>query len=156
MQANRWRDTGPERELRTLLHRLGYRYRVNLPIPAGRRRRADIAFTRKKVAVFIDGCYWHGCPIHASWPKTNSEFWRQKIEANKIRDHETDELLARAGWRVVRAWEHQDPAAVASMIASILDPSDSRKRDTISVPLQRKPARPLASRRPREDPRAEP
>ncbi len=120
MQANRWRDTGPEREIRALLHRRGFRYRVNLPILTGRRRRADIAFTRHKLAVFVDGCFWHGCPIHGTWPKANADFWRQKIEANQARDRDTDEKLATSGWRVVRAWEHEDPAAVVDQVIAHL------------------------------------
>lgn len=113
MQRQARRDTGPEMALRSELHRLGLRYRVNArPLP-GFRRRADIIFTRARVAVFVDGCFWHGCPEHASTPKANSEWWRDKIAANVARDRDTDSRLQDAGWSVVRVWEHEDPLTSA-------------------------------------------
>lgn len=121
MQANRRRDTGPELRLRRLLHAAGLRYRVDYPPLAGVRRRADVAFTRSRVAVFVDGCYWHGCPTHG--PKkfgTNAEFWTAKIAANRARDADTDARLEAAGWRVLRFWEHDDPAAAARRIESVV------------------------------------
>jgi DNA mismatch endonuclease (patch repair protein) len=112
MKGQRRRDTAPEVALRSELHRLGLRFRVDAPLP-GLRRRADVLFTKSRVAVFIDGCFWHGCPEHGTWPKNNAEWWRRKIEANKARDADTEEQLNASGWLVVRAWEHDDPKGVA-------------------------------------------
>jgi DNA mismatch endonuclease (patch repair protein) len=106
--------------VRSELHRRGLRYRVDrAPIP-GLRRRADIVFPRRRVAVFIDGCFWHGCPDHGTWPKANADWWRAKIEANRTRDRDTDQRLASAGWTVVRAWDHEDAILVADRIAETL------------------------------------
>ncbi len=120
MKATRQRDTAPEVKLRSELHRLGLRYRVDAcPIP-GWRRRADLVFHRARVAVFVDGCFWHGCPIHATWPTANAGFWRDKIETNRRRDCDTDRVLELAGWLSVRVWEHEDPAAAATRVAGIV------------------------------------
>lgn len=116
MRANRGRDTGPELAVRRALHRMGLRYRVDHPLPFDRRRRADISFTRARVAVFIDGCFWHGCPEHGTTPRTNAEFWSEKIARNRTRDVDTTARLERAGWMVLRFWEHEDPRAVAERI----------------------------------------
>jgi DNA mismatch endonuclease, patch repair protein len=106
MRANRRRDTAPELRLRRALHRRGHRYRVDhQPLP-GLRRRADVVFTRWRVAVFVDGCFWHGCPAHGTQPRANADYWRAKIDRNVERDRETDDLLVEAGWSVVRVWEH--------------------------------------------------
>ena len=117
MSVARRRDTGPERALRSELHRLGLRFRLHRRL-AGLRREADVVFGPARVAVFIDGCFWHGCPQHATWPKANADFWRTKIETNRRRDADTDERLAGAGWEVVRIWEHEDPAEAARLIAA--------------------------------------
>jgi DNA mismatch endonuclease (patch repair protein) len=107
MQAVRRRDTKPELRLRKELHRRGLRFYVDrAPLPK-MRRRADLVFPRKKVAVYVDGCFWHGCPIHGTWPKNNADWWRQKIQGNQARDRDTDRKLADAGWTVVRVWEHE-------------------------------------------------
>jgi DNA mismatch endonuclease (patch repair protein) len=107
MQAVRRRDTKPELLLRKELHRRGLRFYVDrAPLPK-MRRRADLVFPRKKVAVYVDGCFWHGCPIHGTWPKNNADWWRQKIQGNQARDRDTDRKLADAGWTVVRVWEHE-------------------------------------------------
>jgi DNA mismatch endonuclease (patch repair protein) len=119
MQSTRRRDTPGEVALRTRLHRLGFRYRIDYHLP-GTRRRADIVFVRARIVVFVDGCFWHGCPTHGTWPKTNSVWWRQKIEANRCRDRDTDRKLRVAGWKVLRFWEHFDPAAAAELVASTL------------------------------------
>ncbi|MGW5054865.1 very short patch repair endonuclease [Actinokineospora sp. NPDC004072] len=117
MSRQRARDTAVEMALRRALHAAGLRYRVHRrPVP-GVRREADVAFTRARVAVFVDGCFWHGCPEHATWPKSNADFWRAKIEGNRARDRDTDARFAAAGWRVVRVWEHEDPAAAAARVA---------------------------------------
>lgn len=121
MQANRGRDTVPELAVRRRLHRDGYRYRVQYPVPGAPRRRVDIAFPRQKVAVEIRGCFWHGCESHASWPKSNSAWWRRKILGNKDRDAETEALLRDAGWVVVVGWEHDDPDAVVDEVEAAVD-----------------------------------
>ncbi|PPK70468.1 very short patch repair endonuclease [Actinokineospora auranticolor] len=113
MSRQRARDTGTEIALRRALHALGLRYRVHRRPVTGVRREADVVFTRAKVAVFVDGCFWHGCPDHATWPKRNADFWRTKIETNRRRDQDTDTRLDDAGWLAVRVWEHEDPAAAA-------------------------------------------
>lgn len=77
-------------------------------------------FTRRKVAVFVDGCFWHGCPEHGTWPERNATFWREKILANKTRDADTNERLTDAGWIVIRIWEHEDPAVAADLVESAL------------------------------------
>jgi DNA mismatch endonuclease, patch repair protein len=107
MRANRSRDTSPERTLRSALHVLGFRYRVaSRPLP-DLRRTADLVFRSARVAVFVDGCYWHGCPEHYTEPTTNAEYWRSKIGRNKARDVDTDRRLRMAGWTPLRIWEHE-------------------------------------------------
>ena len=108
MRGNRSRDTRPELAVRSAVHRLGLRFRVSArPLP-GIRRSADLVFTGARVAVFVDGCYWHGCTKHKALPKTNTEFWAQKIAANAERDRLVDRALTDAGWLVLRFWEHDD------------------------------------------------
>lgn len=114
------RDTKPELELRQRLFARGLRYRVDAPILGSIRRRPDIVFPRARVAVFVDGCFWHGCPEHASWPKANGTFWREKIETNQVRDRDTDRRLAAAGWFVVRVWEHEDADQAADRLEKIV------------------------------------
>lgn len=120
MRANRSRDTKPETALRSLLHRRGLRFRVDVsPIP-GVRRRADLVFPRLRVAVFVDGCFWHGCPEHATWPKANADFWREKIETNRRRDEDTNQKFMEAGWMVLRVWEHEDIEEAAQRIERVI------------------------------------
>ena len=116
MLGNRSRDTKPEMLVRSLVHRRGLRYRVSQRPIANVRRTADLVFRRAKVAVNVDGCFWHGCEQHYKEPKTNTEYWRNKIDGNRRRDRETDELLTAAGWLALRFWEHEDPAEVAETI----------------------------------------
>lgn len=116
MQANRGRDTGPELALRSILHARGLRFRVNQPLPFDRRRRADVTFTRARLYVFVDGCFWHGCPEHYIAPKTRSAFWAEKVEGNRVRDADTRMRLEQAGARVLRFWEHQDPSEAADVV----------------------------------------
>ncbi|WP_081586179.1 very short patch repair endonuclease [Tsukamurella sp. 1534] len=116
MQANKSRDTRPELALRRAVHGLGLRYRVDKAPIAGLRRRADLVFPRQKVAVFLDGCFWHGCPEHHTVSKTNSAFWQEKVEVNRRRDRETDRRLADEGWTVVRVWEHENVSAGAARV----------------------------------------
>lgn len=116
-QASR-RDTQPEIRVRRLLHAQGLRYRVAYPFPGYRRRTIDIAFTRVRIAVFIDGCFWHGCPEHGTRPRANSDWWATKITANRSRDEDSTRLLIDLGWEVLRFWEHQDPEEAVQVIAS--------------------------------------
>lgn len=119
MLAANQTDTKPELELRAALNALGLEFQVNVPV-AGTRRRADILFDEAKVAVFVDGCFWHGCPIHGTWPKENAEFWREKIEANRRRDADTNERLKSAGWLTIRVWEHEEMESVAHTILELV------------------------------------
>ncbi|WP_190129842.1 very short patch repair endonuclease [Streptomyces mashuensis] len=114
------RDTAPEVAVRRLLHREGHRFRLHRPVPGMPRRTIDIAFPGVRVAVFLDGCFWHGCPQHATSPKANAEWWRQKLDRNMTRDRETTERLTEAGWTVLRFWEHEDPVTVAADIAAVV------------------------------------
>ncbi len=125
MQRQRRKDTAPELTLRSLLHRGGLRFRVDYSLP-GTRRRADIVFPWVQVAVFVDGCFWHGCSEHGSWPKANAEWWREKIETNQHRDRDTEARLAAAGWSVIRVWEHEDPAVAAERIAEVVRSPNGR------------------------------
>lgn len=116
MSRQRRRDTAPELAVRKLLHAHGLRYRVAWPIPGMKRRTVDIAFTRAKVAVFIDGCFWHSCPEHATRPAANDTWWSEKLAKNVARDEATNEHLHQAGWHVIRVWEHEDPSEAATRI----------------------------------------
>ncbi|WYW16260.1 very short patch repair endonuclease [Amycolatopsis coloradensis] len=120
MSKQRSRDTSAEMSLRRELHRIGLRYRIHQRPLRGIRREADVVFGPAKVAVFVDGCFWHGCPDHATWPKRNRDFWRTKIEKNRSRDLETDRLLSEAGWLSVRVWEHEDAADAAGRIHEVI------------------------------------
>ncbi|MFC1438013.1 very short patch repair endonuclease [Streptacidiphilus sp. N1-10] len=118
MQGNRGRDTKPELALRHAAHALGLRYRVSTrPLPA-LRRTADMVFTRQKVAVFMDGCFWHGCPEHHTLATAHSDYWQEKLRKNRERDLDTNQKLTEAGWLVIRVWEHEDPVVAAQMVAS--------------------------------------
>ncbi|MCF6376417.1 very short patch repair endonuclease [Nocardioides KLBMP 9356] len=110
------RDTKPELDLRRELHRRGMRYRVQVKVPGNNRRTIDIAFTRVRLAVYVDGCFWHGCPEHHVRPRANSEWWQWKIERNQARDADTDRELAEAGWEVLRIWEHEPPGLAADAV----------------------------------------
>lgn len=121
MIANRRKDTSIERTVRSKLFASGARYRVDFaPDPANKRRRADIVFTKARVAVFLDGCFWHGCSEHFVLPKTNVEYWSAKIARNRARDLNTTERLVELGWRVRRYWEHQDPDDVVADLLAVL------------------------------------
>ncbi|MFC5136998.1 very short patch repair endonuclease [Actinomycetospora rhizophila] len=116
MSVARRRDTAAEMLVRREAHRRGLRYRVDSPLPGMPRRRADMLFTRAMVAVFIDGCFWHACPIHQTWPKANSSWWANKLLKNVERDRDTDRRLDEMGWVVLRYWEHEDPVEVTDHI----------------------------------------
>lgn len=111
--------------VRRLLHADGLRYRVCLKVPGAARRTIDIAFTRAKVAVFVDGCFWHGCPEHGLVPAANRQWWIEKIDRNRQRDRDTTELLLTAGWVVIRAWEHERPSDVVRRVRQALPPKSS-------------------------------
>ena len=113
--------------VRRLLHRRGYRYRVDAHVIAGLPRRADLVFRGRKVAVFIDGCFWHQCPQHGTLPKANARWWKTKLDRNVERDRDTDERLRQAGWTVVRIWEHEirdDPENAANRIGDAVACAD--------------------------------
>ncbi len=130
MRSNRGRDTKPELRVRRLVHARGMRYRVNVrPVP-GFRRTADLLFSKARVIVLIDGCFWHGCAVHYTSPKTNREFWAAKIQQNRARDVETVALLEEEGWRVLRFWEHCDPVDIADAIEKAVRPTLSSARRT--------------------------
>lgn len=121
MAAIHRRDTKPERMLRSTMHRMGYRFRKDHPIRVdGRRIRPDIAFTRWRVAVFIDGCFWHCCPQHGRHPRVNGDYWIPKLAGNAERDRRQTVLLQSAGWTVVRFWEHEDIEEVAGKLSRLL------------------------------------
>lgn len=116
MRANRSRDTGPELAVRRIVHAAGLRYRVSSPPLTHLRRTADLVFRPTKVAVFIDGCFWHACPVHGTKPQANADYWLPKLERNRERDRETTGALEEAGWTVLRFWEHEDPEEVAATV----------------------------------------
>lgn len=120
MSMQRTRDTAPEWRLRKILHGRGLRYRVDAAVPGLPRRRADVLFPRQRIAVFVDGCFWHGCPEHKSAPKSNAAWWAAKLAGNIERDWETDAHLVSLGWLVLRFWEHEDPADAADRVESVV------------------------------------
>lgn len=120
MRRTKRRDTPAEVALRKELFRRGLRYRVDVSIPGVTRSRPDIVFPARKVAVFVDGCFWHSCPQHGTWPKANREWWEAKLGANVERDRRHDAELEAAGWAVLRFWEHDDPIESATRIESVL------------------------------------
>lgn len=128
------KDTGAELAVRRLLYAAGMRYRVEYPVPGMPRRRIDVAFPGLKVAVLVDGCFWHGCPQHATQPKANAEWWRTKLERNMARDGETTEHLTAQGWTVLRFWEHTRPEEVVDVVRVTVD----RKRREIRESAIRK------------------
>ncbi|MEU2439259.1 very short patch repair endonuclease [Streptomyces rubradiris] len=128
MSANKGKNTKPEKLLRSALHKRGLRYRVGVrPIP-DLRRTADVVFTKARVAVFVDGCYWHGCPDHHRPAKKGATFWQDKIAGTQARDAETNEALSEMGWLVIRVWEHEDPEQAAQTVAEAV-----RARQSLSV-----------------------
>jgi len=128
MRSVRQKNTSAESALRRELHARGLRYRIHVLVLTKPRRVADVAFSGLRVAVFVDGCFWHGCPAHATWPKQNAEFWRAKIEANMARDNDTNERLRAEGWKVIRVWSHEQPEVAAGRVAHILERRRERMR----------------------------
>ncbi len=134
MRRQRRRDTVPEIALRRELQRRGRRFHVDrAPLP-GLRRRADLVFPRLRVAVFVDGCFWHACPEHTTAPRANAAWWSTKLAANVARDRDTDRRLVEAGWTVVRVWEHLSPDAAADVVDATLE---QRRRGRTLAPDRR-------------------
>lgn len=127
MAKVRQKGTGAEVALRRELYQRGLRYRVGFEVLKKPRRVADIVFPGLMIAIFVDGCFWHGCPEHATWPKQNSEFWRQKIEANRARDADTNERLRSIGWTVLRFWEHEPPTEAAEIVVQTVAMAKSKR-----------------------------
>jgi DNA mismatch endonuclease (patch repair protein) len=120
MSANRSRDTGPERALRSAIHRRGLRFRLQTqPLP-GSSQKADLVFRPARVAVFVDGCFWHSCPVHGTRPRANAEWWREKLDRVVAKDRETDKTLREADWASVRVWEHEDPEGAADRVERLV------------------------------------
>lgn len=124
MQRQRSKDTALEMSVRRALHAIGVRYRVDVRLESDLRVRGDIVWRGRKVVVFLDGCFWHRCPEHATTPKSNSTWWTDKIEANVQRDRKADQVLRERGWRVLRFWEHEN---VSDIVERIIDELTSRR-----------------------------
>lgn len=137
MSLARQRDTWPELDVRRLLHGRGMRYRVSYPVPGLTRRSIDVAFTRARVAVFIDGCFWHGCPEHGTHPRANAAWWDAKLRRNAERDAETDRVLRASGWAVLRFWEHEDARLVADSVETAVMAVRPPARTLHSLPRPR-------------------
>ena len=133
MSRTEGRDNAFERAIRSELHERGHRFRVHYPVPERTRRTIDIAFTRWRVAIFLDGCFWHGCPLHGTMPKRNAEFWTSKIQQNQERDAQTTLALVDAGWQVLRVWEHERPELVITRIQSVIE--RIRRDATVRKPI---------------------
>ena len=139
MLGNRRVNTRPEWAVRRALYSRGVRYRVDYALPFDRRRKADVAMPGLGIAVFIDGCFWHGCPEHYSAPARNSEYWRTKVESNRARDSDTQQRLLSLGWTALRYWAHDDPDAIVTDVLQVLsaksDAMGSRTYARITRPL---------------------
>ena len=120
MKAVGVRDTKPEIAIRSLLHRAGLRYRVDCRPEPSIPRKADIVIRRLKIAIFVDGCFWHSCPIHGTMPAANRDYWQEKLKTNQERDADTTKRLVDLGWTVLRYWEHEEPSVVAEQIVGIV------------------------------------
>ena len=129
MRSNRSRDTMPELILRSLLHRKGLRFKVARRPVRSLRRTADIVFPAPRIAVFFNGCFWHGCPKHSQMPNLNGNYWRPKIAANAARDASTDRALYQAGWMSIRVWEHEKVGTAVERIARAV-----RRRQELARP----------------------
>lgn len=147
MRANRRRDTGPEMALRRELHRRGLRFRVDHAPVAGVPRRADIVFSRARVVVFVDGCFWHACPEHGNLPRANRDWWRRKLERNVARDRRTDEAFRQRGWHTVRIWEHETLDAAVDRVLTAIGQSCVVAHDVERDPAGSKDLRTIARSR---------
>ena len=120
MRATKGRNNTKELAIRSALHAAGYRFRVCLPVPGVPRRSIDIAFVGIKLAIFLDGCFWHACPVHGTMPKTDTEWWAAKLKRNRERDNDTDRVLIQAGWHPARFWEHTDDREIVHRVTSLV------------------------------------
>jgi len=120
MQAAKPKNTAPEVALRSLIHHKGFRYRIDTRPLRELNRRADIVFRKIKVAIYVDGCFWHGCLLHGTQAKANAAYWSFKIKQNQERDEDTTKILEKAGWKVIRVWEHEDPAKASEKICRVI------------------------------------
>ncbi|WP_412747312.1 very short patch repair endonuclease [Krasilnikovia sp. MM14-A1004] len=134
MKKQRSADTGLELRIRRDLYRRGLRYRLQTPLVPGTRRKVDLAFITPKIAVFLDGCFWHRCPEHGTSPRANGEWWAEKLAANVARDRDTDRRLSEAGWTVVRVWEHEDSETAAARIEQLVRQHSPRANRPTSRP----------------------
>jgi len=143
MRRNPRRDTKPEVAVRSALHARGLRFRKDLPVRAnGRLVRPDVVFTRARLALFIDGCFWHRCPLHGNEPRANTDYWGPKLDRNVARDRLVDSALSEEGWLVIRAWEHEPVGEVAERVAAALRPRVASDRSPGSSDSTRAPRRP--------------
>jgi DNA mismatch endonuclease, patch repair protein len=154
MRANRRTDTKPELALRRALHRQGYRFRKDyrLDLADGKRVRPDIAFTARRVAIFVDGCFWHACPEHGSKPSANVWYWEPKLRRNVERDRAADAALTAAGWNVVRVWEHESLEAAVTAVLAALARSGPRTPGRNPVGSRTPGESPVGPRTPGESP----
>jgi DNA mismatch endonuclease (patch repair protein) len=136
LQRQKIRDTAPELALRRELHSRGLRYRVDVPLLGARRGRADIMFSRAKLVVMVDGCFWHRCPEHGLSPRANRDWWQQKLDRNVERDRFTDAELASLGWTVFRIWEHESPKTAADRIEAAVRQVKLSSELPMAVPAQ--------------------
>ena len=134
MAKVRQKGTDAEIALRRELYRRGLRYRIDYEVMKKPRRVADVAFPGLRIAVFVDGCFWHGCPEHATWPKQNAEFWRQKIETNRLRDADTNSRLLEVGWTVLRFWEHEPPTEAVDIVVKMVAMGRSKRSASSTGP----------------------
>ena len=128
MARARQMSSGAEADLRRVRHAKGLRYRRHASSLTRPRHIAESLVPRFRVAVFGDGYFWHGCPEHACCPRSNADYWREKLETNRSRDTDTDRLLNALGWRIVRIWEREDASDAANRIAELVD--ENRKNET--------------------------
>lgn len=134
MKAAKPRDTAAEKAVRSALHRRGLRFRIDTKPIKELNRRADIIFRPERIAIFIDGCFWHGCPMHGTQAKANAEFWRLKIKRNQERDLDTTKKLEECGWKVIRIWEHEDPEEAAQKIYNLIkDKSNAKEYSSLNM-----------------------
>lgn len=137
MRGNTRCDTRPETQLRSLLQRHGLRFRKDLLLRVAETRvRPDVVFTRQKIAVFVDGCFWHRCPIHGHLPRHNRPYWSQKLARNCARDRRDSDILRQHGWLPMRVWEHEDLEPVARLIAALVRSPDMRSSAAVPSPMQ--------------------
>jgi DNA mismatch endonuclease (patch repair protein) len=131
MQRQRRRDTAPELAIRRILHAQGMRFFVDRKVLPELRSKADLVFPRAKVAVFIDGCFWHRCPDHGTTPKSNHAWWVDKFATTVARDHRVDEFLRSSGWWVIRVWEHADAELAAQLISTSVRETNAKERPVL-------------------------